>query len=125
MAEYVHKEVPELLGLGKDMFVDNQPDTPIKIVVLSEYYGSGPALGAKDFSNRSVQLTVRAGTTREAKELCWKIFQVLNNTENRIVDIGSRMTMIYPRQTPFKMRQDSQGRIYYVFNMGVSTEFKI
>lgn len=122
MAEHCVTHIDEIQALGKDIFTDFTPDEPNQVIVLNEYNGSGIATGMKNFSNRSVQVTVRATATAQARLICWKIFQLFNNEETRVIHLGERMTMMYPRQTPFKMKVDAQNRVTWAFNLGVSTQ---
>jgi hypothetical protein len=118
-------------GLGTDIFCDFTPDKPDNIVVLHEYQGS-PDIPYEDWSNRSVQIAVRNIKAEEASNLAWQIYKELK-TENRVVwftedtedDEGTvtkgRFAQVYLRQTPFKIRTDENKRVYYGFNVGVTT----
>ncbi|MBT9168521.1 MAG: hypothetical protein DDT19_01867 [Syntrophomonadaceae bacterium] len=117
-----------VVGDGIDSFRDFMPDAPDKLVVLSEYAGSGTQTGAAGVA-RSVQVMVR--TSRDdpewAKNKAWEIFNVLDTPGDRILDTrehvarGTRWAVIAARQTPSRIRIDQNARSIYGFNLGVVT----
>lgn len=123
MANHVINQHQDFTELGKDIFTDWAPENPDELLVFYEYSGTPTALGMSNFTNRSVQVVTRATTGARARELSWQIFKMFNDTETRTIMLGDRMTQMYPRQTPYRMRRDDKDRVYYVFNLGVSTNF--
>lgn len=109
--------------LAKDIFTEYMPDNPSNVIVLSEYTGSGSALGMENTSNRSVQVRVRNQLSGEARKLSWSIYKLLDNPENREIKLKDRWTLMYPRQTPTKLSVDDKGRSSWVFNIGVTTNY--
>lgn len=109
--------------LAKDIFTEYMPDNPSNLVTLSEYTGSGSALGMENTSNRSVQIRVRNQLSGEARKLSWSIYKLLDNPENREIRLKDRWTLMYPRQTPIKLSVDDKGRSSWIFNIGVTTNY--
>lgn len=109
-------------GLAKDSFIDSWPDTPNSVVIVNEYgsLGTPPQL---DCSHRSIQIVVRDPSAVVAKQLACSLHAALR-TEDGYVDLtNTRWAMIYLRGVPDKLKEDAQGRIYYYFNLGVTTSY--
>ena len=71
--------------------------------------------------HRSVQVTVRDKDADIARQKALEIFKLLS-TDNRIVHFTTtRWGQVYLRQPPFKIKQDENDRVYYGFNVGITT----
>jgi hypothetical protein len=110
-------------GDGLDIFRDFIPEEPDSLVALLEYSGS-PTLMVDPASHRSVQVTVRdksADTARETALEIYKLFVDKRDETGKIHFTPNRWGQMYLRQTPFKYKTDGNGRVYYGFNLGVTT----
>jgi hypothetical protein len=106
---------------GTDLFRDKIPDSPDAIIVLSEYIGSPGSLGI-GASDRSVQVIVRHTTYTAAKLKSWNVYKRLVDEENPIKNFTlTRWGIVHSRHTPIKFEEDSQARILFVFNLGITT----
>lgn len=107
-------------GDGVDAFRDFTPEAPDSLVALHEYPGD-PATPYDECVHRSVQVTVRNKDADIARQKALEIFKLLN-TDNRIVYFTpTRWGQVYLRQPPFKIKQDENDRVYYGFNVGITT----
>lgn len=106
---------------GVDIFQDFQPTDPDDVIVLAEYSGLPMKTGI-DCVVRSVQFTCRSSTATQARQRSWDAFNVLNKYNGtRMYLTPERWVIIHPRQTPFRIDTDSQGRPKWCFNMGIVT----
>lgn len=106
---------------GLDIFRDNLPDAPDKVIVLSEYDGLAASFGSEAL-DRSVQVLVRASTYTEARRTCWELYGALVDPIAPIKDFTPiRWGIVSGRTSPRKMNIDSQNRIAFVFNIGITT----
>lgn len=110
-------------GDGIDTFRDFTPEKPDDVIVIQEYAGGAISIGEDHMSNRSAQLTVRGKSSKLSRDKAWEIFKVLS-VPGRVVNLSStRVAIIHPRQTPFKMYVDNKDRNVWGFNMGIATKF--
>lgn len=109
-------------GDGVDAFRDFIPESPDNIVILYEYAGD-PVSQYTDVVHRSVQVVVRNKSASAAKALANKLLAAFRKSDEtlRIDFTASRWGQTHIRQTPFKLKQDENGRIYYAFNLGITT----
>ena len=109
-------------GDGVDAFRDFQPESPDNIVSLHEYAGD-PVSPCTDVVHRSVQVTVRNKSASLAKAKAYEIFSAFRRSDavHRIDFSDTRWGQVHIRQTPFKLKQDDNGRIHYTFNLGITT----
>ena len=106
---------------GLDIFRDQLPSTPDKVIVLREYDGLAASFGSEAL-DRSVQILVRALTYAEARALCWELYGALVDPIAPIKDFTpARWGIVSGRTSPSKMNIDSQNRTSFVFNIGVTT----
>lgn len=105
-----------------DIFKDFIPDNPDDIVVVSEY-SSLQVVAFANASVRSIQIVCRSKSNSKAREKCWKIFDTFLS-RIPITTIGGRTCVLAIRNAPFKMEVDKKNRHLYVFNMGVTINFK-
>lgn len=112
-------------GIGSDSSIklDNKPEDPDDVIVLSEYPGNPINFGEASV-DRNVQIIVRNTSRGDAHDICWSIFNLFEIvTDTRIHDLTStRFAIIYSKQAPYKMGVDEKGRYMYVFNMGVTSQ---
>lgn len=107
-------------GDGVDAFRDFMPEAPDSLVALHEYKGD-PAVFYDTAVNRSVQVTVRDKDADIARQRSLEIYKVLTS-ENLIVQFTpDRWGQVHLRQPPFKIGQDSNDRVIYGFNVGITT----
>lgn len=107
-------------GDGIDAFRDYMPNEPDNVVVINEYAGS-PTMPFEPSVHRSLQIVVRDKRAGTAKKKCYEIFRLFDVPTRYLELNDTRWCQVYPRQTPFKMKVDENNRIYYVFNMGITT----
>ena len=106
---------------GTDLFRDKVPDSPDTAIIISEYGGILPTLGVAAY-DRSVQIIVRDKTYAGAKRTSWGLFNYLVAANEPIVNITpTRWGIIHGRAMPFKFQEDKQARIWFVFNLGITT----
>lgn len=112
-------------GDGIDAFRDFQPEEPDNCVVFNEYKGD-PLEPHEIITNRSVQVVTRNKDADAARTLAIEMCRLLQpSTDNALVTFSSgRWAQIYIRQTPFKLKQDESDRIYYCFNLGITTNIE-
>lgn len=107
-------------GDGIDAFRDFTPEAPDSIVVLNEYKGES-AIQYEPIAHRSVQVVVRDKDADIARQRALQAYELLRS-ENLIVNFTpSRWGQVYLRQPPFKLGIDSNDRVSYCFNIGVTT----
>lgn len=111
-------------GYGIDCFADIVPDKPDSLVVLYEYEGD-PLNPFAGFVNRSLQVIVRCKSPDESRQKSWDIYKALQApTENLLIKFtADKEGQVYLRQSPFRLKDDENSRIYYCFNIGVTTSF--
>lgn len=107
-------------GDGIDAFRDAAPEAPDSLVVVYEYGGDStvPQIAS---ANRSIQIVARDTSATAAKLKARELFTALETEEGILNLTTQRWCMIHPRNTPFKIKVDGQSRIYYGFNLGVTT----
>ena len=87
-------------------------------MVLSEYKGSKVA----QFTNtnvRSVQILVRDKRNMAAYEKIWKIYDLLHTNDN-IIMLGNKLSLLALRHTPISIGIDEKGRYEWVLNVGIT-----
>ena len=112
-------------GDGIDAYRDFMPDKPDNIMALYEYKGD-PVLPHTDVVHRSVQVVVRnksvKAAVQKAMQLCSAFIK--SDEAQRINFTLYRWGQVHVRQTPIKIKQDDKGRVYYGFNLGITTTLK-
>lgn len=111
-----------LVGDGEDSYRDFMPEVPDSIVVFHEYAGQ-PVTPVTDCVHRSVQVKVRSMDAEAAHAKALQLFEIFrSDTESQRVDFSDTLWgQVYIRQTPFKLSQDTAGRVTYCFNLGITT----
>ena len=107
-------------GDGIDAFRDFSPEEPDNIVVVTEYSGS-PQVPFEPLVHRSVQVSVRNISADMARRKALEIYKLLQSETKRIDFTPERWGQVSLRQTPFRMNTDTQDRVTYCFNIGVTT----
>ncbi len=117
-------------GEGVDVFADYMPDSPDEVISFYEYHGSPTPTGAHCV-NRSIQVLIRGpkGDVDKARGKAWEVFNFLDTPLERVLDTredaqntnGTLWAIINARQTPARLREDSQERPIYSFNLSVIT----
>lgn len=111
-----------LVGDGEDSYRDFMPEVPDTVVVFHEYAGQPPTPFI-DAAHRSVQVKVRDMDAEVARDKALLLFEIFRSeTESLRVDFSDTLWgQVYIRQTPFKLSQDTAGRVTYCFNLGITT----
>jgi hypothetical protein len=108
-------------GDANDIFRDFMPDTPSNLIVVSEYAGT-PGNAGVDTQVRSIQIKVRNTSYALSRSKAHAIYNLLHKPEDQIIYFTpTRWAICYPRQTPFQMERDEQGKITFGFNLAVTT----
>lgn len=110
-------------GDGIDTFRDFVPEMPDNIISITEYAGS-PAVPYDTVGHRSVQVSVRNLDADAARQKALEIYKTFINDrgEDLRVDFTSeRWGQVSLRQPPFRMKTDSSDRVFYGFNIGITT----
>ena len=109
-------------GDGVDAFRDFQPESPDNIVSLHEYSGD-PVSPYTEVVHRSVQVVVRNKSASASKAKAYDLLDAFRMSDGaqRIDFSPTRWGQVHIRQTPFKLKQDDNGRIHYAFNLGITT----
>jgi hypothetical protein len=103
-------------GIHHDTILDI-PDT---IVAIYEYQGAPntPQIASVD---RSIQIVTRDKSATNAKLKARVLYDALKTDDGILNLTTERWCMIYLRCTPYKMKVDTKDRVYYCFNLGVTT----
>lgn len=109
-------------GDGVDAFRDFQPESPDNIVSLHEYAGD-PVSRYTDVVHRSVQVVIRNKSASASKAKAYAVLNAFRMSDDaqRINFSDTRWGQVHIRQTPFKIKQDENGRTHYAFNLGITT----
>jgi len=109
-------------AFGTDVFGNLNPDTPDNCVAIIEYPGEVSFIN--NALNRSIQVRVRNTVRATAKSKIIALYEAVYDpeTEVRIVDFtATRWGIVTPRNYPFQLDKDENGRFIFVFNMGIVT----
>jgi hypothetical protein len=112
-----------VIGDGVDAFRDFIPEEPDALVALIEYRGD-PAIPVDPSVHRSIQVSTRDKDADLARQKALEIFQVFRehqSTDNRVDLTEERWCQMYLRQSPFRYKTDENNRVYYCFNIGITT----
>jgi hypothetical protein len=105
---------------GVDAFRDFTPEAPDTLVTLHEYQGE-PAVQFESKVHRSVQISARDKQADLARQKALTIYKALLSDTLIINFTDDRWGQVYLRQPPFKLSEDTNGRVTYAFNIGVTT----
>lgn len=107
-------------GDGIDVFRDYSPPSPDNVIVLREY--SGVQSLVSEVSNRSVQVMVRNVDPVDARDKAWDLYKLFDVPHDRILNFTpERWAVVTAKQPPFKIGEDENGRILFVFNLSIIT----
>ena len=111
-----------LAGDGEDSYRDFMPETPDTVVVFAEYAGD-PVLPFIDCVHRSVQVKARSMDAEAARAKAVQLLELFKSeSESRRIDFSDTLWgQVYIRQAPFKLSQDTAGRVTYCFNLGITS----
>ena len=111
-----------LLGDGVDSYRDFTPEVPDTTVTFAEY-SSNPVSPFIDCVHRSIQVKSRSMDAEAARDKALQILDMFkSDNETLRVDFSDTLWgQVYIRQTPFKLEQDTAGRVTYCFNLGITT----
>lgn len=102
------------------VFKDAAQDKPDKAIIISEY--SGAAVSAKIAgASRSVQVLARGPNPVDGMAMANVLFRSLRVEDDIIQLTPERWGQITLRQSPIRIKVDTQGRVYYGFNLGIIT----
>lgn len=107
-------------GDGVDAFRDFVPEAPDSIIAVTEYKGS-PTVPYDSAVHRSVQISVRDPNADAARSKALEIFKQFQSENHIVAFTEDRWGQVYLRQTPFRSSTDSSDRVFYTFNMGITT----
>lgn len=106
---------------GTDIFRNFEPDTPDEVVILNEY-NTSPTVVGSDAYTRDVQVVARAKTAAGAETKSRQLFDALVHPIDPIITLTlTREVVISAHQLPLKYRVDEETRVYYAFNLAVTT----
>lgn len=111
-----------LVGDGKDSYRDFMPELPDTAVTFAEYAGN-PVSQFIDCVHRSVQVKSRSMDAEAARAKAMQLLDIFKADDEslRINFSDTLWGQVYIRQTPFKLEQDTAGRVTYCFNLGITT----
>lgn len=109
-----------VIEFGVDCYEDFIPDSPDDVVSIYEYEGD-PYNPYTDVVHRSLQVIVRNVVQENAKALANSIHKALQSENLMIRFTDTRIGQVHLRQSPFKLKVDENNRIYYCFNIGITT----
>ncbi len=104
-----------------DIFKDYSPKEPDSCTIVYEYNGSVPAMFTHT-SVRSVQITSRAKSAKNAKLKSWQIYTALYK-EDLNITLGVHKALIALRNTPIKIDVDEKNRYLWAFNVAITINF--
>lgn len=108
--------------LDVDVFYDYTPKEQDNIIAINEYMGSPTGMWTNT-SVRSVQIYVRNRSNIQAKTIAWNVYEAIVSDTGQL-DIGKVKALVSARNTPFRLGQDDTGRHEWVFNMGITYNYK-
>lgn len=111
---------------GTDIFRDFTPEKPDNLVVLNEYRGD-PAVLHDEAVHRSVQIVCRNNNADSARQKALAVCKLLITEQSEVGVVsftGSRWGQVHIRQTPFRLKTDENNRVYYAFNIGITTNIE-
>lgn len=110
-------------GDGIDVFRDFTPEEPDTLIALHEYNGD-PASTYDPSVHRSVQISCRNKDANTARQKALDIFQAFQAAQSYVGKVQlttERWGQVFLRQPPFRYKTDENDRVYYAFNLGITT----
>lgn len=109
-------------GDGIDIFRDYLPDIPDKLICLIEYDSNLPTTKFNQSCVYYIQVVCRDIIASGALRKATQIFNLFHQVNENVTDLpNGRWALIYPRQAPFKIDEDEKRRVYYGFNVVITT----
>lgn len=108
---------------GIDLFRDFTPEEPDNLVSLHEYSGTN-AIFYDPSVHRSVQILCRNTDADEARKKTLSIYKLLVDNQSLVGVVQftpERWGQVFLRQPPFRFKTDENNRVYYAFNIGITT----
>ena len=108
---------------GTDAFRDFTPEEPDNLVALHEYNGDAANLYDPTV-HRSVQVSCRDKSANLARLKALDIFDAIRTAQDgagKVQFTTKRWGQVYLRQPPFRFKTDENNRVYYAFNLGITT----
>lgn len=111
-----------LVGDGEDSYRDFTPEVPDTVVTFAEYTGN-PVSQFTDCVHRSIQIKSRSMDAEAARSKALQLLDLFRSDDEslRVNFSDTLWGQVYIRQTPFKLEQDTAGRVTYCFNLGITT----
>lgn len=106
-------------GIGNDVFLNYNPDTPNNVIVLTEY-SSSPQLGMASLFRR-VQVLVRDVDYLTAHQRIWSIYNSFIKEDQFIFHLPDRYLIPEAVQAPLRLTVDDNERQTFVFNLSFTT----
>lgn len=105
---------------GTDLFYGSLPDAPDAAVCIYEYAGSPPeyVFEGLAYENPGLQAVARAATYVAARAKIQVVMDALT-AKGSVVLNGTQYGLIGPRQSPFPLGSDAQGRPILACNFDV------
>jgi hypothetical protein len=110
-------------GDGIDIFRDFTPEQPDSLIALHEYNGDSASFYDSSV-HRSIQVLSRDLNADAARQKTLDIFTAIPAAQSAIGIVhftSERWGQVFLRQPPFKLKVDENNRVYYAFNIGITT----
>jgi hypothetical protein len=107
---------------GVDIFENYEPEMPNKCIMLHSYDSVLSTDKGNEASLRFVQVVARDTGSSGAQQLAQQLFELFFRPDEEITDLpNNRWALVFPRQVPFKLKEDHERRVYWVFNVSITT----
>jgi len=112
------------LGMGTmagNLFVNRMPDTPDVCTTVYEYGGKPTdfAMGSSvAVEHASLQIAVRNTSAQAGYEAIYAMYRQLDGHMGGVVN-GTTYFLMTAMQPPFKLAEDEENRVKFVFNLAV------
>jgi hypothetical protein len=100
--------------------IDIMQHSPDAAISIYEYAGGGSAPQTAG-AVRSIQVVVRSTEPLQAKVKADALYHSLDSDDGIVNLTEERWGAVTLLQTPFKMRVDEKDRVYYGFNLSITT----
>ena len=110
------------VAVGVDLYYDYAPPTGDCISIYE--YGQAPSTLRVDALHRGIQIQVRNQKADVAKSLSWNLFHLFRDSqaEDARIDLAPGLWgQVSLRTGPMKLKVDDKGQVYWVFNLGITS----
>lgn len=107
-------------ALATDAFVDNMPDEPDTCLAVYEFVG-GPRPAYSDIATRKIQVMCRAKSQVVARQNAIEFYNAIIPDAQRQDLTVQRWTVVESNTVPSKIKIDTKGRSYYMFDLELTT----